>query len=160
MELNQIGEEKKTEDPFSSEAEIKILENRLRLLRDGLKPLSPDAEPTSQVEENKETEFVPVAEVHETPVAPPPAAQQVMNVATDTPPVLPPLPDVDVLKEYSKDKQINALVEVALSHNLYEAVEIARKLNNPYLLDAFHDLLSDDDGLRLRMQEQGKMEKM
>ena len=39
--------------------------------------------------------------------------------------------------------KLQALVEIAFSRGLLEAIEEARAANDPYLLDAFHDTLTD-----------------
>lgn len=39
--------------------------------------------------------------------------------------------------------KLQELVEIAFSRGLLEAIEEARSSNNPYLLDAFHDILTD-----------------
>ncbi len=48
----------------------------------------------------------------------------------------------DDIHKQLQDK-LQALVEVAFSHGLLKAIEEARAENNPYLLDAFHDVLTD-----------------
>lgn len=46
-------------------------------------------------------------------------------------------------KKFSKEKQLEILISLALFHSLSQAVSLARKLANPFLLDEFHDLLVD-----------------
>lgn len=47
----------------------------------------------------------------------------------------------DARKELQDKLQV--LVEIAFSRGLIEAIEQARATNNPYLLDEFHDILTD-----------------
>jgi len=39
--------------------------------------------------------------------------------------------------------KLQELVDVAFAKGLLEAIEMARAANDPYLLDAFHDVLTD-----------------
>jgi len=41
-------------------------------------------------------------------------------------------------------EQVDALVEIALTKGIAEAVNVARHLRNPHLLDDFHDALIDE----------------
>ncbi len=41
-------------------------------------------------------------------------------------------------------QQVDALVEIALTKGVLEAVNVARHLENPHLLDDFHDALVDE----------------
>ncbi|MFH1129262.1 MAG: hypothetical protein V1686_00800 [Patescibacteria group bacterium] len=47
------------------------------------------------------------------------------------------------LKDEPKERQIQLLTQMAVDKGVIEAVNIARNLDNPYLLDAFHDALID-----------------
>ena len=54
------------------------------------------------------------------------------------------LPVDDVLKDFDDHKkQITELVKIAFSRGIMEAVRVARALENPHLLDEFHDVLVD-----------------
>ena len=50
----------------------------------------------------------------------------------------------DDLKEQGHREQVEALVEIALTKGILEAVAVARHLGNPHLLDDFHDMLVDE----------------
>ena len=50
----------------------------------------------------------------------------------------------DDLKEQEHHEQVEALVEIALAKGILEAVVAARHLQNPHLLDDFHDALVDE----------------
>jgi len=46
-------------------------------------------------------------------------------------------------KKKEVQKKLQHLVELAFSSGLLEAIQAARKENDPYLLDAFHDAVVD-----------------
>ena len=50
----------------------------------------------------------------------------------------------DDLKEREHHEQVEALVEIALTKGILEAVAVARHLQSPHLLDDFHDALVDE----------------
>lgn len=50
----------------------------------------------------------------------------------------------DELKEQEHHEQIEALVAIALTKGILEAIVVARHLGNPHLLDDFHDALVDE----------------
>lgn len=63
-----------------------------------------------------------------------------------TPAFAPPIATRDEVEEISKlepSQQVGALVSLALEKGLHEAVSVARALNNPAILDEFHDVLVD-----------------
>ena len=41
-------------------------------------------------------------------------------------------------------EQIEALIEMAFKEGLAKAIEAAKKLNDPFLLDKFHDTLANE----------------
>ena len=51
----------------------------------------------------------------------------------------------NIPKDVEKEMQekIQYLVTVAFSFGILKAIEEARKMNNPYILDLFHDTLVD-----------------
>ncbi|MBU4285033.1 hypothetical protein KKF60_00330 [Patescibacteria group bacterium] len=59
------------------------------------------------------------------------------------------------LKDQPKDRQIQLLIEMAFEKGIVEAVEVAKNLDNPYLLDEFHDALVDE--FYKKLVEQGKL---
>ena len=50
----------------------------------------------------------------------------------------------DDLREKEHHEQVEALVEIALTKGILEAVRVARHLENSHLLDDFHDMLIDE----------------
>jgi len=65
---------------------------------------------------------------------------------------------VQKLKDEPKERQIQLLTQMALEKNVTEAVNIARGLNNPYLLDEFHDALIDH--FYNQLVEKGKLKQI
>ena len=47
-------------------------------------------------------------------------------------------------KEKEHGEVIQNLVEIAFSKNLLSALKVAESLNNPHILDEFHDILADE----------------
>ncbi len=65
---------------------------------------------------------------------------------------------VQKLKDEPKERQIELLVQMAFDKGIVEAVEIAKNLKSPYLLDEFHDTLVDN--LYNKLVEQGKLKQV
>ena len=51
--------------------------------------------------------------------------------------------ETDEITKFEPDQQIGALVSLAFDRSLREAISVARELNNPAILDEFHDILVD-----------------
>ena len=62
------------------------------------------------------------------------------------------------IKDQPKERQIELLKQIAFEKSVIEAVEVAKKLDNPYLLDEFHDALIDE--LYNKLVEQGKLKQI
>lgn len=62
------------------------------------------------------------------------------------------------IKDEPKERQIELLIQMAFDKSVIEAVEVAKKLNNSYLLDEFHDALMDK--LYDTLVEQGKLKQV
>lgn len=79
--------------------------------------------------------------------------------APATPPVLPP-PTTEPPSYLSDDlkNQVQELVNIAFTQGLAEAVKKVASLDNPALLDAFHDVLADQ--LYDLLVERGQLEKI
>lgn len=50
----------------------------------------------------------------------------------------------DEIREKEHREQTEALVDIALTKGVLDAVAVARHLGNPHLLDDFHDMLVDE----------------
>lgn len=59
------------------------------------------------------------------------------------------------IKAQPKERHIELLTQMAFDKGVVEAVEVAKKMDNPYLLDEFHDALVDE--LYNKLIEQGKL---
>jgi hypothetical protein len=59
------------------------------------------------------------------------------------------------IKVQSKERQLELLTQLAFEKGVSEAVEVAKNLDSPYLLDEFHDALVDK--LYNKLVEEGKL---
>jgi len=60
------------------------------------------------------------------------------------PPVSPPISDdFKKIKRLDKENQVKTLIKLTFEKNLAYAVKVAKNLDNPYVLDEFHDTLID-----------------
>lgn len=65
-------------------------------------------------------------------------------LTTPTPPkVSPKREEVEEIEKFSKPEQVGALISIALEKGVLVAVNFARSLKNPAILDEFHDTLVD-----------------
>ncbi|MFH1780716.1 MAG: hypothetical protein ABH841_01830 [Candidatus Nealsonbacteria bacterium] len=51
--------------------------------------------------------------------------------------------EADEIKKFPANQQVGALVALAFEKSLGEAIRVARRLDNPAILDEFHDILID-----------------
>ena len=51
--------------------------------------------------------------------------------------------EADEIKEFPPSQQVGVLVSLVFDKGLSEAISVAKKLNNPAILDEFHDILVD-----------------
>ena len=58
----------------------------------------------------------------------------------------------------SKERQIQLLIDLVFQKGVEHAIEVARRLDNPYLLDELHDSLVDK--LYNKLVEEGKLKKI
>jgi len=65
---------------------------------------------------------------------------------------------MEILEEEKRREQeeLQRLVDIAFHAGVLEAIQEARKLNDPYILDAFHDVLVDK--LRDELISRAKLE--
>jgi len=77
------------------------------------------------------------------------------------PPTIPPaqqkviIQKAQEIKAQPKERQIELLTQIVFEKGLDEAVEVAKNLDNSYLLDEFHDALVDE--LYNKLVEEGKL---
>ena len=62
------------------------------------------------------------------------------------------------LKDEPKERQIELLIQMTFDKGIIEAIEIAKNLDNPYLLDEFHDALIDH--LYDKLVKEGKLKQV
>jgi hypothetical protein len=62
------------------------------------------------------------------------------------------------IKAQPKEKQIQLLTDLVFEKGISHAVEVARRLQNPYLLDEFHDALVGE--LYSKLVEAGKLKQL
>ena len=120
------------------EKEIEVLERRLAEKK---AQLSEKKEPFLEKEVAREVVEERVAEHLAAPAILPAVKKSPAKVP---PPLVPPTKiSLSVLKRTSQEKQLQILLGVALKNSIPQAVVLAEKLDNPYLLDALHDALVD-----------------
>jgi len=66
--------------------------------------------------------------------------------------------EVGQLKTFDEQHQLQVLTDLAFNKNLGYAISVARGLDNPHILDAFHDALIDQ--LREQLIKQEKLERL
>ena len=66
--------------------------------------------------------------------------------------------DAAKLSGVEKNRQLKNLVDMAFAKGVAHATEVARNLDNPYLLDEFHDTLIDE--FHKKLVEEGKLEEI
>lgn len=66
--------------------------------------------------------------------------------------------DAEKFRGAEKSQQLQGLVNLAFEKGAAYATEVVKKLDNPYLLDEFHDVLVDK--FREELVKRGKLEEM
>ena len=62
------------------------------------------------------------------------------------------------IKDQPKEKQVQLLVNLVFEKGVDEAINVAKQLDSPYLVDELHDTLVDE--LYNKLVEQGKLKKI
>lgn len=62
------------------------------------------------------------------------------------------------LKRYEKTQQLKGLIDIAFQKGISYAVDVAREMDNPFLMDELHDVLVDE--LRKELIDRGKLEEI
>jgi len=87
-----------------------------------------------------------------------------LSEITITPPAKPLVASRAIIKKAKqikgekKEKQIKLLTDLAFERGIIHATKVANKLDDPYILDEFHDTLVDE--LYKHLVEQGKLKKV
>jgi len=66
--------------------------------------------------------------------------------------------DVQKMQKETKERQIQLLTGLAFEKGLSRAIEVAKRLDSPYLLDEFHDSLVDE--LYNKLVQEGKLKQL
>lgn len=129
-----MAEDQKKERRITPEEEIRELERRLeekkRALGEERQIMPEEKELFREVLKERVEELAPP---EERMPKPPPLASHPSGAKTKK--------DLDDEKE--REEQVRALIEIALTKGIFEAVRIA-SATSPYLLDDLHDHLADD----------------
>ena len=103
-----------------------------------------------QKEKPKEADVSPVKEKVK-PIVP--------YLTATTPALAPPSPPVtEAIGDMSEDRQLKILVDLAFEKGINKAIETANATQNPYLIDKFHDTLTDE--LRDQLIEKKKLKEV
>jgi len=62
------------------------------------------------------------------------------------------------LKRYEKTQQLKGLIDIAFQKGVSYAVQVAREMDNPFLLDELHDVMVDE--LKKELIDRGKLEEI
>lgn len=90
-----------------------------------------------------------------------PAPAASAAAATATPPtaaVQDKKPEAEKFKGLEKNQQLKNLVDLAFQKGIIYAADVAKDLDNPYLMDEFHDTLVDK--LHKELVARGKLEEI
>jgi len=66
--------------------------------------------------------------------------------------------DIEKLSGVEKNQQLKSLVDLAFAKGVAHATEVVRNLDNPYLMDEFHDTLIDE--FHKKLVDEGKLEEI
>jgi len=77
--------------------------------------------------------------------APPPAPSSIKS-------------DSEKIRGFEKNQQLKSLVDLAFEKGVYYATEVVKNLDNPFMLDEFHDVLVDE--LHKKLVERGKLKEI
>lgn len=83
---------------------------------------------------------------------------QIAPASVSTAATAPAKTDAISLSGLEKNQQLQGLVQLAFAKGVAHATEVVRNLDNPYLIDEFHDVLIDE--FRKALIEQGKLEEI
>lgn len=114
-EVEKIVE--KPEPEVLPEKAVKIFEEERKKLKEVLKP-------------------IPEEEIMKPGKAPPPVPPKVKKEEIEI--------DLKKVMAMKKPKQVKTLIHLAFSKGLWHSVAVALRLDNPYILDEFHDTLVDE----------------
>ena len=109
-------------------AEIEYLKDRIGKLEAQLKKEQPTVSPEKEEKAVKLEIKSYLNEIQQTPATAGPLATR---------------DEADEIKKFPANQQVGALISLVFEKGLEEAVAVARELNNPAIVDEFHDILAD-----------------
>ena len=131
--------------------EIEELEKELAERKEALENLNREKEIIAEQPEQKEDEQKYQIEKE-------PLASSQPAVQSPAPPVKPAKKTVADFKNLDKDHQVKVLSTVAFEEGITKAVDLARHLDDAYVLDELHDELVGE--LYERLVKEGKLKKV
>ena len=108
--------------------EIQALKERVEQLEAQLKKEQPAISPEKEEKAVKQEIKSYLSELQQTPATAAPLATR---------------DEADEIKKFPANQQVGVLISLFFEKGLEEAISVARELNNPAILDEFHDLLVD-----------------
>ncbi|MBL7155386.1 MAG: hypothetical protein ISS88_02710 [Candidatus Portnoybacteria bacterium] len=152
----------KYQEPVEGEKEPAVSEEKPQLENEISVPKEEVLESEEKVAEEKE-EVVEEKKIETEPAKEEPKREEVKK--EEVAPVTAPIPpssrvrkQIKSLKSLDKQSQIKSLCYLAFKKGLDFAVEVAKGLNDAYILDEFHDALVGE--LRKKLVEEGKLKQM
>ena len=139
-----VEEKSQSEAPAASQLEQEVLELE-RQLAAKKAALQEKEKPLEQVLAKERPLVSPAV----APTAPPSAAAATPATIKE---------EAQKLKGFEKNQQLKALIDLAFLKEVSYATEVARHLDNPYLMDEFHDTLIDE--FHQKLVESGKLEEI
>src|SRR3989344_367864 len=115
-------------EKMASAPEIQALKERVEQLEAQLKKEQPAISPEKEEKAVKQEIKSYLSELQQTPTTAAPLATR---------------DEADEIKKFPANQQVGVLISLFFEKGLEEAISVARELNNPAILDEFHDLLVD-----------------
>src|SRR3989344_2379825 len=109
-------------------AELEALQERVAQLESQLKMEQPSVSPEKKEEAIRHDIKEYLQEFQQTPATAAPLATR---------------DEANEIKKFPPSQQVGALVSLVFEKSLELAVSVAKELNNPAILDEFHDILAD-----------------
>ena len=109
-------------------AEIEALKERVEQLETQLKKEQPSISPEKEEKAVKQEIKSYLRELQQIPSTAAPLATR---------------DEADEISKFPASQQVGALISLVFEKGLEEAISVARQLDNPAILDEFHDILAD-----------------
>lgn len=109
-------------------AELNALKERVEQLESRLKKEQPSISPEKEEKAVKQEIKSYLEELQQIPATAAPLATR---------------DEADEIKKFPASQQVGVLISLVFEKSLEEAISVARQLDNPAILDEFHDILAD-----------------